>query len=132
MRKRWKLLAAGLALELLLVVGLAVAVLWPSPPSVAEREAMAIRAGMTPDQVKKAVDSLPDTGGRTIAVAGAIGEPSELSKWVYNDGSWLSFEYEREGDARRVRGIHVTRPSRNDPLTRLRRTLALAFPFLGK
>jgi hypothetical protein len=52
-RKRRRILSLGLALMLLLAGGLAAALLWPDPPSDAERLAAKIELGMTHGQLKQ-------------------------------------------------------------------------------
>jgi hypothetical protein len=133
MSRRRLILLLGLAV-LLLALGLDTAL--PRPvPSDAERAAVKVEAGMTLPQAQEA------------AAAKAPGLIPHSSMWgpdpreegpedylcFYGDGSALviTFGPAREG-GRRVVAVAPTPPDPVHPLTRLRRTLARAFPFLGK
>jgi hypothetical protein len=117
---------AGIALAQLLVIGVDVALLWPSE---AEWVAARIDAGMRRDQVWEVVNPSPS----------AWQPPSTFfdeSPWVLNyaDGSILTIEFTPpvEGWHARVALVSSTPPPPVHPLTRLCRTLARAFPFLGE
>jgi hypothetical protein len=123
-RGRWKLWVAGIALAQLLVLGAAVALVWPSE---AEWVAAKIEVGMRRDQVWEVVNPSPS----------AWQPPSTFfdeSPWVLNyaDGSILSVEFTQpvEGRPERVALVRTTPPPPVHPLTRLRRTLARIIPAL--
>jgi hypothetical protein len=117
---------AGIALVLLLVIGAAVALVWPSE---AEWVAAKIEVGMRRDQVWAVVNPSPS----------AWRPPSRFfdeSPWVLNyaDGSILLIEFTPRVDSRpeRVALVRTTPPPPVHPLTRLRRTLARFIPAVGE
>src|SRR5258708_2146355 len=101
-RGRWKLWVAGIALAQLLVIGAAVALVWPSE---AEWVTAKIEVGMRRDQVWEVVFPPP-----------SVPQPSltffDESPWVFNyaDGSILSVEFAppAEGDLERVTSVRTT------------------------
>jgi hypothetical protein len=126
MQGRWKLWVAGIALVQLLVIGAAVALVWPSE---AEWVAAKIEVGMRREQVWAVVNPSPS----------AWQPPSTFfdeSPWVLNyaDGSILLIEFTPRVEARpeRVAWVRTTPLPPVHPLTRLRRTLARVFPVLGE
>jgi hypothetical protein len=132
-RKRRYTLLLSLALVALLAAGTGVALLWPTP-SEAERMAERIEVGMTFRQVAKVVPPPPQ--GRWSA--NFLGDPFEIG-WDQDDGSTLFIEFATpeegelmNGKFARVAAVRTTPPPPVHPLTRLRRTLARAFPFLGE
>jgi hypothetical protein len=123
-RRSWKVWVAGIALVQLLVLGVDVALLWPSQ---AEQIASRLREGMTETEVEEAVGRL---GGLKVETTGWKDyRPS------FDDGSSLTVEMvrsERLGQEWRVRSFRVVPSAPAHPLTRLRRTLARVFPFVAK
>jgi hypothetical protein len=120
-RRSWKVWVAGIALVQALIIGVDMALLWPSE---AERAASRIRVGMTQDQV------LAQLEGR-----GSVSEGQLLLRplpwiWQFGDGSSLVVLIPISEGRLVVATIHTTPPVH--PLARLRHTLARAFPFLGE
>jgi hypothetical protein len=121
-RRSWKVWVAGIALAQLLVLGVDVALLWPSE---AEQIASRLREGMTESEVEEAVGGLGP--GYVIRTGREIYHPS------FDDGSSLAVVMVwsgRLGEGYRVGSFEVVPSAPAHPLTRLRRTLARAFPFL--
>ena len=127
MRNRWKLWTAGIALAQLLVIGADVA-LWPMP-SEAEQRAASI------DMEMKWVDAVMPS-----ATYGRSGSPwphatfmadSDTCFWGFQDGSQLRVTLAHRFD-QPITSISTTPPGPIHPLTRLRRLLARALPFLGE
>jgi hypothetical protein len=136
MTRRRLLLVLGLALVLLLALGVEVAVLWPNE---AELKAAAIQAGMPYAQARAMLGpfTLEETSGfYQKREDGVLIPPDGHYLWVFSDGSRLTLRIEHDVSAnptvvRRVETITPpTRPVHS--LTRLRRTLARALPFLGE
>jgi hypothetical protein len=115
-RRSWKVWLAGIALAQLLFIGVDVA-LWPMP-SEAERAATRLHEGMAREQVLEVVSEDHPGHGRPCG-----------EQWHFDDESILFVYYDGVSD-NRVIVIHVATPHPVPPLTRLRRTLARAFPFL--
>jgi hypothetical protein len=128
-RRRWKLWVAGIAFVQLLVIGADVALLWPPPPSEAERMAAHIRVGMPHDQVR-----------RVLAWYKTFDTPEVGGRW----GTWCRFEdgsslyvgvpgglWPRDTTLT-VNSVCTEPPPYIHPLTRLRRPLARVLPFLGE
>jgi hypothetical protein len=128
MNRRRRTLLLGLALVAGLAGGIVATLLWLAPCD-AERFAAKIGAGMRRDEVLKVVNPPP-----------SVWQPSSTfldeSPWVLNyfDGSILSVEFTPpvEGGRVWVTSVRTTPPPPVHPLTRLRRTLARALPFLGE
>jgi hypothetical protein len=118
-RRSWKVWVAGIALVQLLVIGVQVA-LWPQP-SEAERWAERIRVGLTQEERREWEDGVPTN----ITCTGII-------TYVYRfpDGSSLSCS--PSASTSDSTNVVVWPGDRVPTLTRLRRTLARAFPILGK
>jgi hypothetical protein len=130
MKRRPLALILGLAVLLLLAVG----ALWPVR-SEAERKAALLHVGMTEEEIVNIVR--PDRGPRILR-SSDNGLAKSLSK-SYGDGSALFVEFDPEPivdgmplNAIRAAYIDTSPPPTVPPLTRLRRTLARAFPFLGE
>jgi hypothetical protein len=127
MTRRRRILLLGLAVLLLLAGGLVAAVLWPTP-SEGEQWAAKFRVGMALEQ---AWDEFHEDVGW---LPGNIGGGSTYGRWC-KDGSFviLTINWPEQSRGRAiVTAIVTTPPDPVHPLTRLRRTLALAFPFQGK
>jgi hypothetical protein len=123
-RRSWKVWVAGIALAQLLAIGVDVA-LWPTITE-AEQVASRLWLGMTADQATQVVDEWYSQQAVSF-------RPDRWSK--FSDGSSLALYLSQEaltgGDAYVV-NIRAIPPPSVHPLTRLRRTLARAFPFLGE
>jgi hypothetical protein len=127
MRKRWKVWATGLALALLLAAGAGAALLWPTP-NEAERMAALIRPGMKWGEVEAVLGPPP----MKVVGADVVGGPANAFGWSQSDGSMLIFSFGPHGERfGQVMEIRTRPPAPVPPLTRLRRTLARAFPFLA-
>ncbi len=145
MRHRsWKLWVAGIALVQLLVAGVEVALLWPTP-SEAEVSATAIHPGMTIKQVRVLIDDpngihdyglgrgkltycFPD-GSELHVFGAALGSRDFRDRIVISFGAALASRDFLDGI---VISTAFSPPDPVPPLTRLRRTLARAFPFLAE
>jgi hypothetical protein len=146
-RRRWKVWVAGIALVQLLVIGVEVALLWPDPPSEVEEKAALIRVGMS---WKEALDRMcsvtPASELRLVPVA-RLHERDGVGvivgmRWLLSDSSEvrLTFEsYVQPDVPSYIRQVETTPPPPYSPppppihpLTRLRRTLARALPFIGE
>jgi hypothetical protein len=119
MSRRRRILLLGVALVALAFVGTVAVVLWPLPPSEAEQKAELIRVGMPRSEVNELLGS--------------------STRWtvanVFNgkDGSQLVVVFPHRLDLGHcVVSFHTIPPPPVHPLTRLRRTLARALPFLGE
>jgi hypothetical protein len=145
MKRRRRILLLGLALALLLAGGIGAVLLWPLP-SEAERTAARIEVGTLWDQelellARPGQRYLADSDYRERAML-ATGSPrrrpavdltaidSGTRRWRYVDGSTLNVTRDLEGCC--VTSVFTTPPPPVHPLTRLRRTLARALPFLGE
>jgi hypothetical protein len=115
---------AGIALVQLLVIGVDVALLWPSE---AEQIASRLREGMTETEVDKAIAGLG---------VGYVVSTCRIYhyRWFDDESSLVVVMVRSEplGQEWRVRSFRVVSSAPDQPLTRLRRTLARAFPFLGE
>jgi hypothetical protein len=133
MIRQRRTLLLGLAALLLLALGIRSAIVWQEPISEAEKAASRIEVGMTADQaLQLAEPSFTGVNGGTPS----LWEPDESGRpplvrgtyfWVYRDGSVLTTAIDQPGGI--VTSVQ-TRQNPINPLTRLRRTLAHAFPFL--
>jgi hypothetical protein len=140
MNRLRRTLLLGLAAVLLLAFGLGASLLWPTP-SEAERMASQLRVGMTMGQVGRVneylggSDPLILTSGRVVAPGEftsriVFDDPGRSERGiVFNDGSSIIITLSENGP---VASIRTTPPEPVSPLTRLRRTLARALPFLGE
>jgi uncharacterized protein YndB with AHSA1/START domain len=123
--RRWMLLLA-VAVFALLANGLAIAARWPTP-SEAERKAALLRVGMSWDETfvlmapRWPMTYLGNEAGTRLYIG-----------WPQSDGSQITVTFVPvEEGGRRALSIRTTPPPVH-PLTRLRRTLARAFPFVGE
>jgi hypothetical protein len=128
MSRRRRILLLGLALVLLLVVGVGAALLWPLP-SEAEKALARVHEGMTFRQAREMLlDETVSTGKVRFGGETWCG-------FEFPDGSYFSATL-RPGRNEEwllvLPPAEVTPPRPVHPLTRLRRTLAHAFPFLGE
>jgi hypothetical protein len=121
-RRSWKVWVAGIALVLLLGAGAGAALFW-SVPSKAEQLAARLRVGMTGLEVNEV---LLDQQYYLEA------DPFAL-RYDQDDGSELYVEWDvQDAWPSKVTAIRPTPLPTDPPLTRLRRTLARAFPFLAE
>jgi hypothetical protein len=118
MRKRWKLWVAGIALGQLLVIGIDLALLWPTL-SDAEHWADRVRMGITQQQRR-------ELARYQWFSAGGMGHDWEGYK--FSDGSQLSCYHNLSTDE--ITGVVVQPRAPVPPLTRLRRILARLIPAL--
>jgi hypothetical protein len=139
MKIRHRTLLLGLLLIVLLVGGLAAAVLWPTP-SEAKREAALLHVGMNIDEAFKLLGPGEVREFHTITPQLIPGskEPDFALVWLQRDGSTLIADVghllgnPEEGFYREIASIRTTPAAPADPLTRLGKTLARAFPFLAE
>ena len=126
MNRRRRTLLLGLVLVLLLAGGIVAAILWPTP-SEAERMAALIQVGMTSEDVARLLPGKFDFDVKSPEDdVFVFFEPTDP------DGPAMYLTFAKSGP-RRVTAVWTTRGhSRIPPLTRLRRTLARALPFLGE
>ena len=130
MRKSWKLWLAGIALVQLLVIGVDVALLWPSE---AERGAALVRKGMTDSQVWEVLGEPCEGRFRLLPMTVKNVFHDECYCCLFDDGSYLYVSLNGSGERReefRVTNVRTQQPLPAPPLTRLRRTLARIFPAL--
>ena len=124
-RRSWKIWVAGIALAQLLVVGVEVALLWPDR-SEAEEAAAPIQVGMTAEQYQEVHKSIANS--RWTEIVG--GSSYEAYDYMFDDGSRLVVTVQPINGA--VTSIRASASKTVPPLTRLRRTLARALPFLAE
>jgi hypothetical protein len=118
-RRRWKLWVVGIALAQLLIIGVEVAQ-WPTPDE-AEMLAAKIAVGATREQVAKAL--------RLSEVPTVKTRATEVTIHYFDDGSECEIRFDSNS---LVYAVRIAPSPPVPPLTRLRRTLARAFPFLGE
>jgi hypothetical protein len=140
MSRRRRTLLLGLALVAMLTAGVGAALLWPTP-SDAEQMASQLRVGMTMGQVGQVSEYLGGsdpfilTSGRAVPPGRSstlitFDDPGRSTRGVvFLDGSSITIAIDGGG---LIGHIKTTPPAPIHPLTRLRRTLARAFPFLGE
>ena len=122
-RRSWKVWVAGIALVQSLVIGVDIALLWPTPTE-ADRMAAMIHKGMAMSFVAEMEEMQPvgwatrDASGRGL---------SRFSARNFGDGSCILVLYDQDS---RVASV-ATGPT-DAPLTRLHRTLARVLPLLGE
>ncbi len=138
MRHRsWKIWIAGIALAQLLVIGVDVALLWPSE---AEQMARRIHKGMTCAQVLEVAGG-PDPDAKEFFSPHFIfpnfrneGLTEEEFGYIFEDGSRLYIGLACLDHGKRlefpVLDVRTQPPPRVDPLTYLRRTLSRLIPAL--
>jgi hypothetical protein len=124
-RRPWLL---GLLLIVLLVGGSAVAVFWPSPTDADQWTAL-VHTGVNHQDLVRLFGKAWEEKGYPKDKDGVI---KRESTWHYPDGSTLTITFgpEREGKLNAT-SIQTTPAAPVHPLTRLRRTLARIFPFIG-
>jgi hypothetical protein len=124
-RRNWKMWAAGIALVIVFATGVGQSLLWPMQ-SEAEQKAALIHEEMTWDQV---LELLGPRWSRRDPPADEFG-------WKQCDKSFLKVAFgPSEERVRCVVSVSAEPPLRYHRihlLTRLRRTLARAFPFLAE
>jgi hypothetical protein len=135
-RKRRRILLLGLAVLVLLAGGIGAALLWPQPPCDAERMAALIRVGMTPEEVydeQLHFNRSPEFGPlpRPVFVIEDFGT-KEKEAIPQTDGSAVFITWDENGDDLRVAAVRARLPRPVPALTRLRRTIARALPFIGE
>jgi hypothetical protein len=128
MKTRWKRWVAGIVLVQLLVIGVDLALLWPTPND-AERVAAKIEVGMTWDRARELMQPRLSVWQSPSTVA-----KDAPCRWSYEDGSGLIIT--RDPTCQHVIEIDTTPPTLPPatvhPLTRLRRTIARVLPFVGE
>jgi hypothetical protein len=127
MKTRWKVWVAGIALAQLLVIGVDVALLWPSEAKVAAER---VRPGMSELEVSSSFD------GRIYRqCVEALGYKAFLYQFADRSCLCVGMNWAETVDGEhifRVTSVRNSPPPPVHPLTRLRRTLARALPFLGE
>jgi hypothetical protein len=122
-RRSWKVWVAGIALMQLLVIEIDAVLLWPEPPSEAEKWAERIRGGMS-DADRVALFRHCCGGGGTLN--------SFVNLYSFQDRSELVIGGMRGSDEmEEMQSVRATPAHPIPPLTRLHRALARVFPFLA-
>jgi hypothetical protein len=126
-RRSWKVWVAGITLAQVLVIGADSILLWPTP-SEAEKVAARLEIGM--NWVDVIAPFLSSGSGMPWHCTTFIANNSSAS-CTFQDGSQLRVTLAHRFD-QPITSISTTPPGPIHPLTRLRRLLARALPFLGE
>jgi hypothetical protein len=128
-RRYWKVWVAGIALVLMLLLGVVVSLLWPEPSGEAGRVAKQIHIGMMYTDALAVLDL--NKAKRELYgprdVDGAVKKTS--ASFTFEDRSEIMLQWDLSG---RISLVSAGLPRQFHPLTRLRRTLARVLPFLGE